>query len=1019
MDSPTRLAPPPTPEQEPGSEPPRLGGSRSLLVLALIGLVAALAFPFAPVEQPRVDYEWPQPGSGTAASAPLMPYQPVRFEASATCAASRLPAGRTVLATVPQAPDPTAAPLPGLRATAADGALMVTTGGVELDPVRLPAGDCRVTLTSDPQRTTIAVDGRPVVVHDGDARPAVVGVFTDAPTTDGLSVRFTADTRFQTTITPLKAGIAAVGVLAVLGMLVLLARREGPARVRLLPPGWWRPRLPDVAVTAVLALWWVIGPVTVDDGYIAGIVRSRGENGVIGNVYRWLNAPEAPFSWFYDLYAAWSGISASTVWLRLPSVLLSLLTWFLVSRLVAPRLLPARSPVTGRWTPWLVAISALAWFVPFLPSMRPEPWVCLGLVAAFLAVERGITTRRLTPLAVGLLVAGVTTAVTPGGVMAFVPFLAAGVPVLRTLRSRADTLGRWPVVLVLLAAPAAAVFLMVSDQSLAGLLEATRVRALIGGGQPWFEEYTRYSDLLEGGNMYGTLGRRVPLLFSLVAAAGVLWVLARRGSGLPAGPARRVVVSFLLALLAMTATPTKWGQHFGDVAGLGAVVLALGLVAGSAAVLRRRSASPAPALVGLGVVVVTGSLVLAGWNNWPFVSDWWGLTWSTLPPPVAGIPAATIWLVAGLVLVAALALRVAWQASGGRPGTTVPRWQPSPAVPAVLLTVLVLAVTVLSFVRTAVEHRDSYTLASDALSTAAGRPCGLQERLSVETDPAAGLLPADGPAQGLTDQPVDVGGTVMPGIAVTGTGATAWYRLDPQQRSGTLPVVVTAAGTLPPGQRLIAEFADGDRTAVAEQDVEPSAEKPDTPTDRRLVAPDGAQYVRLVTEGPATTRGADGNGVSGADAASGTAAGGATGGGAVASLPRAPRLVRMTELLPPGTPAVMDWPVAFVFGCLTPAPLPDGTASVPQWRVAPQGGDTAAGITYAPPYGGPFAGPRLLVSQQRMPTYLDTDPTRDAAQIFRWTPLPAAPLTPRVTTDTVSGLAHDGRATVPGLDPPG
>lgn len=999
VDSPTHTATRPEPDSV--AEPARPGGARSLLVLALIVLAAALAFPFAPVEQPRADYAWPEAGGGTAASVPLMPYQPVRFDASTTCAAARLPADRAVLATVPPDPDPAAEPLPGLRATVADGALRVTTAGVTLDPVPLPAGDCTVTLTSDPQRTTVAVDGRTAVVHEGDVRPAVVGVFTDAPTTDGLSVRFTADTRFQTTIGPLKAGIAAAGVLAAVGMLVLLGRREGPARVRLLPRAWWHPRGPDLAVTATLAVWWVIGPLTVDDGYIAGIVRSRGENGFVGNVYRWLNAPEAPFSWFYDLYALLSGVSASTVWLRLPSVLLSLATWFLVSRMVAPRLFPARSPVTNRWTPWLVAIATLAWFVPFLPSMRPEPWVALGLVGAFLAVERGIATRRLTPLAVGLLIGGVTTAVTPGGLMAFVPFLAAGVPVLRTLRARAGVFGRWPVVLVLVAAPAAAVFLMVSDQSLAAMLEATRVRALIGGGQPWYEEYTRYSDLLEPGNLYGTLGRRLPVLFSLLAAAGALWVLARRGSGLPPGPGRRVVVSFLLALVAMTATPTKWAQHFGDVAGLGGAVLALGLVAGSAAVLRRRTTSPAPALLGLGVVVVTGSLVLAGWNNWPFVSNWWEPTWSTVSPPIAGIPAATVWLVAGLLLVAVLLVRLGWRASADR-ARDAPRWQPSPSAPALLLTVLVLAVTVLSFARTAVSHRDDYTLASDAAHTAAGRPCGLQERLSVETDPAAGLLPVDGPPDGPPTLPVDVGGTAMPGIAATGPGRTAWFRLDPQQTAQTLPVVVTASGTLPEGRRIVAEFGDSSRSTVGRQDVQPSEDEPGTPTDRRLTAPDGARYVRLVV----------------ADA-EGNARAGATGGGAVVSLPRVPRLTRMTDLLPPGTPAILDWPVAFVFGCLTPAPLPQGTASVPQWRVGTEQSSDAAGITYAPAFGGPFAGPRLLVTQHRMATYLDGDPSRDAAQLYRWTPRPATPLTPRVTAETVPGWAGDGRTEVPGLDPPG
>ena len=46
----------------------------------------------------------------------------------------------------------------------------------------------------------------------------------------------------------------------------------------------------------------------------------------------------------------------------------------------------------------------------------------------------------------------------------------------------------------------------------------------------------------------------------------------------------------------------------------------------------------------------------------------------------------------------------------------------------------------------------------------------------------------------------------------------------------------------------------------------------------------------------------------------------------------------MTQVLPRGTRAILDWPVAFVFPCLTPEPLPPGTAGLAQWRVAPARG---------------------------------------------------------------------------------
>jgi arabinosyltransferase A/arabinosyltransferase B/arabinosyltransferase C len=141
---------------------------------------------------------------------------------------------------------------------------------------------------------------------------------------------------------------------------------------------------------------------------------------------------------------------------------------------------------------------------------------------------------------------------------------------------------------------------------------------------------------------------------------------------------------------------------------------------------------------------------------------------------------------------------------------------------------------------------------------------------------------------------------------------------------------------------------------------------------------------------------------------------------AVASMPRAPRLTPMTQLLPPGTNAVLDWPVAFLFPCLTPEPLPPGTAGLAAWRVAPPAEETGEFFTYAPDYGGPFAAPRLLITEQRMPTYLAGDPLRDAAEVYRWEPLgPFARPEPLVTERTVTGWHRTGHARVPEVDPVG
>jgi Mycobacterial cell wall arabinan synthesis protein/Arabinosyltransferase concanavalin like domain/EmbC C-terminal domain len=935
--TPARTAPPAEPDAPAAQRDPRF--RRWVLVFGVLATLAAVVFPFAPVAAPQVDYRW-SAADGSAAL-PLMPYQPVALTATVDCGAMR--DGALLLSTVPPRPDPAAEPLAGLRLIAAAGAVEVTSGGVELG--RIPvARPCTVTVTSDPRATTVSVDDRVVVTRDGDVRPAVVGAFSDLD--DGVTLALTADTRFQTRITPLKAAIAAVGVLALLGLLVALHRSD--AARRRAPRRSWRPRLVDLAVTATLGVWWVIGAVTVDDGYIAGIIRSRGENGVIGNVYRWLNAPESPFSWFYDVLYPWSQVSAGTLWMRLPATLLGAVTWVLLSRYALPRL--------GVHRPWLAALAFLTWWVPLCLGLRPEPWVAAGLLGCWVLVERAIATRRLLPLVGGLLLAGATTALTPGGLIAFVPFLTP--PVWRVLRARGD-LHRWPLVAALVAAPASAVLLMVYDQSFGAVLESTRVRSLIGGGAPWYEEAERYAQLMTD-SFQGSIGRRAAVLVTLLAAAAVLMAVRR-------GPKHRMVVTFLLALAVMTFTPTKWTQHFGDLAGVGAAVLVLG--AGRA----RRTVGA------LAAAVVVGALVMAGLNNWPFVSAWFTPSFSTMPAQVLEIPVATLLLVVGAVavVVGLVRRRVA---------------PPVPLLAAVL--VVALALQVLGLARVAVAHRDSYTLASDAVATLRGDPCGLQRTLSVETDPAAGLLAAapagsrgtappgpaaDRPATGAAadrpsaDVPVDIGGTTLPGFVVDRPVTTGWLPLR-----GDL-VVVTTVGALRPGDDVRLDFGRETRTITETGDT-------------RVIAPAGATAVRLVIDAGA-------------------------GGTARVTLPRAPRLTPMEQVLPPGTRAILDWPVAFLFPCLVPEPLPPG---IPTWRVAPPASDPAAGITYAPGFGGPFAGPRLLVTQQRLPTYLAGDPTRDAVRLYRW--IPIMPLTtpqPVVTEHTVMGWTSDGHARVPGLDPVG
>ena len=181
--------------------------------------------------------------------------------------------------------------------------------------------------------------------------------------------------------------------------------------------------------------------------------------------------------------------------------------------------------------------------MPLDLGLRPEPWVAVGTVLTFLAVERAVATRRVLPLAAALTVAGATTAVTPGGLMAVAPVLAAAVPLLRGLRARTDlqlagVLRAAPLVAVLIAAGSSALLLMAADQGAAALAEAVRVRGRIGGGLPWYQEFERYALLLTPGDVQGAIGRRAAVLATLLAVVGVAWVAGRTGALRDRGGAR-------------------------------------------------------------------------------------------------------------------------------------------------------------------------------------------------------------------------------------------------------------------------------------------------------------------------------------------------------------------------------------------------------------------------------------------------------------------------------------------------
>jgi arabinosyltransferase A/arabinosyltransferase B/arabinosyltransferase C len=194
-----------------------------------VSILAALAFVLAPVRQPQVTYHWtPAPGPVTPVALPLLPYQPARLTASFGCdTLRRLGRSGVLLSTVPLTADPSAPELPGLRVAVVAGQLVITSRRTQIAVIAVPDADgCSFTLQSDSQRTRLLHDGSLIATVTGDVWPAVAGLFTEAPDPVGLDVALMTDTRFQTTPTSLKQGLAWLCLAALLGMLLALWRAD-------------------------------------------------------------------------------------------------------------------------------------------------------------------------------------------------------------------------------------------------------------------------------------------------------------------------------------------------------------------------------------------------------------------------------------------------------------------------------------------------------------------------------------------------------------------------------------------------------------------------------------------------------------------------------------------------------------------------------------------------------------------------------------------------------------------------
>ncbi|MFF5986839.1 arabinosyltransferase domain-containing protein [Prauserella flavalba] len=974
---------------------------RLALFLGLVAAACAFAFPFLPVVQDTARIEWPTDGDTTQVNAPLAGYWAQDLRMELPCPTVQSVDGRTagdalLMSTVPAARLGNGA---GMQLRVDDGLLVAYNRGEQVVRQPLPPSGCDVLFHSNAHGTSLSVGGTPVYQQDGDVRPRVIGIYTTIENgqdpIDGLGVTITPDTRYQSSPTTLKLFVCVLGVLAMIGCLFAVNRLDrGYARraPRWAPVGWWRLTGRDLTVIGALGAWVFIGPVTSDDGYILSMARVTEDAGFLANYHRWFGVAEAPFGWFYHVYQAMAHVSVVAPWIRLPSFLLGVLSWMLISREVMPRL--GKAVRSSRAAGWAAAVVFLVWWMPYNNGTRPEPVAAVGSLLALCAVERALVTRRLLPVCLGLLAAAFTLAATPTGLIAVAPFLVAARPLFQLLRQRAREAG-WTHVLAPIVASGVLVLLVVfADQTYATVAEATRIRNEVGPSLSWFQELIRYQQLFSS-TVDGSASRRFPVLLLLLCVGTCLVVLLRRGRipGAALGPSRRLIGTVALFFLMMALTPTKWTHHFGAFAAVGAAMAALTALATSSSVLRSKR-NRAAFVSGL---LVVAALAITGPNAYWYVSRM-GVPWWNMPPQLFGIRLSTVLLLAAAVF-AVIAFIENIRAQ--RPGLPPPQperrglalWRGSLAF--VVVCGLVAVAEFGSMAKAIHKQRDTYSLGAANIEQLFGPNCGLGDHVMVERDPVSSMLtplPAgmqrtaedektttpgglpqadegNGPTQaGFHAQPLLTGdplaepphGFTPSTVAMwssynetanpTGRLRTDWYDLRNRPEGGQVVLAVFS----PPGKATGVEVQfgeqspDGIKVVDRKAALEPGAGTGDWIDVRIDLAqvPENARTVRVAATDDDLTED----------------------GWVAVTAPRVPTFTTLTDRVG-NQPVYMDWPTSFVFPCLNPVKVRDGIMDVPAYHL------TAASLATEGEWaeskaGGPNGILDELAEQPEVPSFL-------------------------------------------------
>jgi len=978
------------------------------------------------------------------------------------------PRGGMVLGTAPK--DGKQAALQGLFVTVSAQRVDITDRNVVVASVprqRVQSPECqRIEITSSEAGTFATfvglrkADGTEQYTGfvDPNLRPQIVGVFTDltGPAPPGLSVSAVIDTRFTTHPTALKLSAMVLAMLATIIALVALWKLDqvdGRRMRRVIPSRWRTFSATDVVVIGGFALWHIIGANSSDDGYQLQMARIAGHAGYMSNYFRWFGSPEDPFGWYYNLLALMTSVSDSSIWIRLPDLVCGIVCWLLLSREVLPRLGPAVA--SSRAAVWAAGLVLLGAWMPFNNGLRPEGQIATGALITYVLIERAIASGRMTPAALATLTAAFTLGIQPTGLIAVAALLAGGRPILRILVRRHRLVGTWPLVLPMLSAGTVILTVVFADQTIATVLEATRIRTSVGPAQEWWTENLRYYYLILP-TVDGSLSRRFGFLMTALALFASLFILLRRKRvpGVARGPAWRLIGTIFGTIFFLQFAPTKWVHHFGLFAAVGAAMAALATVLVSRTVLRwsrNRMAVVAAVLFLL-------ALCFATTNGWWYVSSY-GVPFNNAMPKIGPVTVSAIFFALfALAAIWATFLHFADRRWGEDRVTRAITAAPIPVAAGFM--VLVFVGSMLAGV---VRQYPTYSNAWANLRAFTGG-CGLADDVLVEPDPNDGYLkplPGDygplGPLAGVGstgftpngvpekivaetirmnlpmpgtdydwDQPTKlktrgVNGSTVPlpygldparvplaGSYVEGPQqesrlTSAWYQLPPREDAHPL-VVITAAGTITgdsvfnartEGQTVELEYAlpGPDGAPVPGGRLVPYDLGP-APSWRNLRFP----RAQIPADAVAVRVVAEDVSLTPGDWIAVTP-------------PRVPELRSVQEYVGSDQPVLMDWAVGLAFPCQEPMLHANGVTEIPKFRITPDYNAKRKDTdTWQDGLNGGLLGiSDLLLRAHVMATYLSNDWGRDWGSLRKFdTMVEAQPATLDFGTATHSGLYSPG-----------